>query len=220
MKTVKKLSTSIGEEVFPQLAVLPAVEAIRQIAQRLGSSFYRREALVRALGYTAISGSASKKVAALVHYGLLLREGHTYSLSELGRHAATVESEQGKIELYKKVFFESYLFKALYGRFEGLPLPDGLEHILVAEYALSSRVADAMSEAFKESLEISANIESGIIGGRSLQIPEIQATTEVPGQRILLPSGIMLEIPINLTYALALGRFKEAIEALEAAAKR
>lgn len=220
MKTNTKLSTVAGDTGFPQLAVLPAIQAIRQIAQQLGSSTYKRESLVVALGYTGISGAASKKVAALVHYGLLMREGHTYCLTELGRRSATTESEQAKIELFKEVFNKSYLFKTLFERFEGLPLPGALERMLVAEYALSPRVAEGMTEAFKESLIVAEYIEDGVIGGHTHQLPTVQPFKEGSGQRISLPSGIYLEIPQNLTYALALGRFKEAIEALEAAASR
>ena len=219
MKTKQMLSTGGVDESFPQLAVLPAAQAIRQIAQSLGSSTYKRQALVQALGYSSISGAASKKVAALVHFGLLLRHGHQYMLTDLGRSIATTDNEIVKVGLYREVFKKSYLFDTIFNRFQGLPVPEGLAKILVVEYGLSPRVAEEMALAFHESLEAAEWLTGNIVGGEAQPAVEMLQSTNQPVQRVVLPSGIVLEIPRHLTYALALGQFREAIQSLESAAK-
>lgn len=105
---------------YPGWELEPAVEGIRTISRSIGSGPHTREALSGALGSPAITGSSARKLAALTAYGLTVKVGDNYKLSELAlRIVKPLQGEE--LELYRTAFRNSKFFMDVIGQFA----PDG-----------------------------------------------------------------------------------------------
>jgi hypothetical protein len=72
---------------YPVMALADALTRISNINENLGlQGRYNRETIATGMGYSGLSGTSARAVAALAQYGLLDREKDQYSLSRLAKN--------------------------------------------------------------------------------------------------------------------------------------
>ncbi len=148
---------------YPAYGLEKAITNIEQLESNLGRGPFSRESAAKALGYSGVSGTSGKAVAALVHYGLLTRSGDTYEVSELTdrivRWSDQVErrnaiSEAAKAPKLFRQLFESYVSKSV---------PSMLAHILAREHKIGGNVADEVVKIFTETMTYSEHLKNGVL---------------------------------------------------------
>lgn len=159
IKSKKNRERSIA---YPAVTLESAIELAKELLDKLGKGPYSREESAKALGHLTLTGPATRKVASLVHYGLLERSGNTYSLGELSQDILIpVNDEQKSLAIITAVQ-RPKLFANLIQRYQGQSLPAMLGSILVRE-KISHSVAEDVASTFKESLRFAGLLENGVI---------------------------------------------------------
>lgn len=213
-----------------------AVKALETVNKALGKGPYSRDSVAQALGYSGVHGRSGRKVAALVQFGLLNREGNKYSQSDLASRILFPVSDQDKIEAIIIAVKSPTLYAKLIAKYENQSLPTLLANIMAREYGINSKNSEEAAKTFKESLEYAGIFKNGVILDQSSGLVNNQGTEndvfeessdarkqlkESPSQTsganlksLELPSGIVVLYPNSLAYKFALGEFAQALKLL------
>lgn len=147
---------------YPALSLDRAIESSSELRTKLGKGPYGREDAAVALGHKGVSGASATKIASLVHFGLLTRNGNTYSQSELGERINHPLSDYDRTEAILEVMKTPKLYKDLFDQFTGQAIPTQLANILVRK-GVSSKVAQTVADDFKSSAEFSGCLKNGVL---------------------------------------------------------
>ena len=147
---------------YPSVTVQQAIEIADELLKGLGKGPYSREEAAKAIGHTALTGAASRKIAALVQYGLLIRIGNTYSQTQLAQDILIPIDEKQKRAAIIQSVRNPKLFASLIERYQEQALPNMLESILVRE-KINHSVAAEVASTFRESLEYAGVLQNGVI---------------------------------------------------------
>jgi hypothetical protein len=165
---------------YPGFTLEQAVEATKTLRTKLGNAPYSRDIAAKALGYSGVTGSSSTKIAACVHFGLLVREGNSYKQSDLANQIFNPQSEEERSFAVRTAFRTPNLYVKLLSAFGGKALPTLLENILVRQYEIQERAAGDAATIFKKSAEYAGMFTNGIL--TSNEEPQKQEAEEPGGK--------------------------------------
>lgn len=149
---------------YPSTNLENAIEMLSKLRSELGKGPYSREDAAKGLGYSGISGASSRSVAALVQYGLLTREGNTYSISELAEEITHPTDETGEKRRHSIVIAAKSpkLFQKIIDQFKNQALPGLLGNILMRE-GVNNNYSKEVSIILKDTLQFSGILKNGVI---------------------------------------------------------
>jgi len=147
---------------YPGVPLSEAIDFTARLRDALGKGPYSRDEAAKALGHSKLTGPAARKVAALVHYGLLERSGNTYSQSQLSQDILKPESDTLKNEAIKRAAVRPKLFQKLCRRFEGQAVPSMLQNILIRE-GVSEGAANDVVRIFIETMKFAELLVNGVL---------------------------------------------------------
>ncbi|MBI1984940.1 MAG: hypothetical protein HYS60_02400 [Candidatus Wildermuthbacteria bacterium] len=164
IESVIKRKSRERSVAYPSLNLESAVDSVAKLRSALGKGPYSREDAAKALGYSGLSGASARAVAALVHYGLLERNGNTYFTSELSEEIVHPTDDTGMKKLRALVMAARTprLFERLISKFQSQSLPGLLENILMRE-GVSSGSAKEAATTFKETLQYAGLLKNGVV---------------------------------------------------------
>jgi len=218
---------------YPNISLEEAIKAVTDLRHAMGKGPYSRESAAQGMGHSGLSGAGAAKVAALVHYGLLERQGNTYRQTDLAETIINPLNDDEKDEGLRRAAATPKLLQHILSDFQGQSLPQRLDAILARTYGISDKAAPAVAKITTSSLEYAGLLKSGVIDGEagSLPVPEHQRaradgrpigwahsqTKESPLiQHIILPkSGITVIFPASVNYRLAMGEFAATLKSLD-----
>ena len=155
-------------KAYPFIALNEAITLVEQIRESIGRGPYIREDIIESLGYNSKSGSIARKVAALVHYGLLKREGSDYEISELTTRILTPRDDDECKKSIIEAFESVDLFIELISRYSSDGrIPAQLENRLVRDHGISNSAKTQAADTFRSSAEF-----AGIISTEGIFISE------------------------------------------------
>lgn len=236
-KVKKERSTA-----YPGVSVQDAIEFSKILVDSYGKSPFNREAALQALKLKP-GGSSFTKVAALVHYGLLTRQGNAYGISELAERIVYFTSEEAQKAAIVEATLKPKLFSSLVTEYTGRAVPNLLRNILIQQHKINRNVADNVAGIFKDSIEHAGLYVNGIIASEPAAASEVSdgeedpvaedyvAPPSHPGktpsalpakvpagmQSAALPSGVIINYPSEMAYMFAFGKFGEQLAALDKA---
>ena len=105
-KKARKRSAS-----YPAFSLQEVIEATKSLREKLGDGPYSREHMATALGYKGVTGSSGMKIASCVHFGLLERNGNTYSRIDAALLHITFESGQFQIGITEILVIGNKFFR-------------------------------------------------------------------------------------------------------------
>lgn len=137
---------------YPVISLGPAVEAIQKIVHDLGSGDHDRSSLTQALGYASPTGLAARKVAALVHFGLLERDKSTYRVTSLADQILHPKDDEERTRAIREAFVRPAVFNELCDKYaaEG-KVPRQLSNLLFRDHQISRNAASDVAQVFLES---------------------------------------------------------------------
>lgn len=147
---------------YPGIPLGDAIEYNSKLRGSLGKGPYSRQDAAKALGHAKLTGPAARKVAALVHYGLLERSGNTYSQSPLSQDIFQPLSEEQKNLAVKRAAVNPRLFKGLCQKFSGQALPTMLQNIVIRE-GVSEGAGAEVVRIFKETMTFAGLLMNGVL---------------------------------------------------------
>lgn len=240
--TTKQGRTKERSASYPSITLEDAINYSAKLQAAFSRSAFSRDNAVKEMGYEKVTGPTGMKVSALVHYGLLDREGNAYRNSDLALRCAH-QIDDNDFQAAKKVAVTNpKLYKALLTEFAGRAIPTALSSILVRNHKIGQKVADNVANVFRKSIEYTGIYQNGIVSSEILtssdesitdnntaqmspKLPQDSKsgsrnqTTNTQSEMIAVefPSGIALSYPKNLAFAFNMGTFKDQMTALEKA---
>lgn len=225
---------------YPSVTLGDAIDFTTKLREALGKGPYSRNEAAKALGHAKLSGPAARKVAALVHYGLLVRSGNAYNQTQLAQDIIMPLSDEQKNEAVVKAVRSPRLFEKLIQKYGGQALPTMLQNVLVRE-GVSESAANEVVRIFTESIKHAGLLVNGVVSTVPVFSEEVSEEEETSApmpvssginpQRVATPrpfvanndefvfdfkGGIKLIIPKNTSTseAIADGELKSARVAL------
>lgn len=228
-------------KAYPAIALGEALKKTEKINENLGlNGEFNRETIAAGMGYLSLSGTASRTIAALVHYGLLSRKKDQYALSDLAKQYLTPVEDHSVDNAIKEAALSPNLFAEIYEKFAGQILPRQFMNRLINEFGIQQKAASDVERIFKSTMETASILGSnGILATQEAtktteEKQFASTTTESTGnnysdpsndstpppqtqqyQEIFLRSGVKVSFPIELSLYLAMGEFAEALKALD-----
>src|SRR3989344_6951684 len=160
----KKRERSVA---YPSFSLEQAINSVSQLRKALGKGPYSRDEAAKALGYSGVSGISATKISTMVHFGLLNRNGNTYSQSELAERINHPLSDEDRNNAIDEAVQIPKLYKDLLAQFLGQALLTQLRHTLIRK-GISAKISDSVAENFQKSLEFSGSLKNGVV----LTIPD------------------------------------------------
>lgn len=177
---------------FPYHDLDRSVEVARTIHEKGGGSC-TREQLAPWLGYKSVAnGSFVTRVTAAKLFGFIEQDGNQLRTTERGRVVAAPilarDADQAKLDAFLSV----PLFKRVFDRFNGQPLPGevGLRNLLETEYeVVKDRVAPTVR------LMLDAAEQAGffkVAGNRSrMVLPPVEGAPAPPTAKFVVPAPVV-----------------------------
>lgn len=150
---------------YPVMTLEDAAGRLKQLHDSMGlGGEYKRETVASGIGYSTITGTSARAVAALVQYGLLTRDKDNYSISELGQRYLVPNTDNDVPSAMREAALSPRLFKQVFKEFEGQVLPKLIANILVTKYGVQSKVAPSVVKLFLSTVTYAGLIaENGIL---------------------------------------------------------
>lgn len=239
--TTKQKRTKERSAAYPSISIQEAIDYSVKLQTAYGKSAFSRENAVKEMGHEKVTGTSGMKVSALVHYGLLDRDGNAYRNSELSIRFANPIDDDDLQTARELIVNNPKLYKSLLGEYAGRAIPTALTSILVRNHKIGQKVAASVAAVFRKSVEEAGIYQNGIINEISVvdeSIDMINNPVEGQGKptpvspsgsrppvvgmpadmiTVEFPSGIALSYHKNLAFSFAMGVFKEQTAALEKA---
>ena len=220
---------------YPVMALGEALEKITHINSNLGmNGQFNRESMAAGMGYSSLNGSSSRRIAALVQYGLLNRVKDLYFLSDAAKKYLFHIGDNDQTEVIQEAALTPPLFADIYKTLRGQVLPKQFVNRLIQEFEIEQKAASDVDRIFKSTM-ITAGIlrSNGILEAINLDYseshilspekPSTNPTTQsqsldclvpVGYQSVELPSGIIICYSKDLASEFAFGTFGLELKAL------
>ena len=152
---------------YPSFHLGEAIDLSSKLREAMGKGPYSRDEAAVALGYKGVSGISATKISTMVHFGLLNRNGNTYSQSELAERINHPLSDEDRNNAIGEAVQIPKLYRDLLAQFSGQALPTQLGNVLIRK-GISAKISDSVAENFQKSLEFSGSLKNGVV----LTIPD------------------------------------------------
>lgn len=231
--TVKKPKNR--STAYPGITLEEAIDATKMLRNNLGAGPYSRDSAAVALGYNGVNGASGTKIAACVHFGLLVRESNVYKQSELADQILVATSEDERLAGIRIALMKPTLYKKLAEEYSEKALPKMLDNILVRQHGITERVAKEAASLFTKSADYAGVLVNGVIklspventmpgansmdGGQvqnSVQSPSAPQATKIQGGLPVVIPGteVTIVFPLEYAFALSTGAFTGGIKLL------
>lgn len=165
----------------PGISLPNTVDLLKRVRDGVGMSRASRETVAQALGYTSMSGTARRALAALTHFGLMERSGAAaMQISSLGRRLLVPRDEREAQEALAEAAAQPALYRKLIDRFAGHALPNLLPNILIRDFGVFSNSSNDVAAIFRESVEFAGLLQNGVLSRGSTH----DAATETASDRV------------------------------------
>lgn len=159
---------------YPSMNIEEAFTRLVQLKDSMGlSGNYKRETVAKGIGYNTITGTSARSVAALVHYGLLVRDKDTYSISPNGRRFLIPTDDNDQPAAIREAALRPKLFEQLFSEYEGQVLPKLIGNILANKYGVQEKVAPTVVKIFESSMTY-----AGLLGANGLLANEVESNAK------------------------------------------
>lgn len=226
---------------YPVMPLEEALNRIESINRNLGiNGQFNRESLAVGMGYTSLNGASARRVAALVHYGLLNREKDQYSLSPLAKQYLLPVNDSDREAATREAALSPTLFAEIYDSFKGQVIPKQFVNRLIQEFGIQQKAAPDVERIFKSTVETAGILQSnGILSSETTSAASSPAP-DTPGSgnsnanvaatpssvnnqsptptgylSVNLPSGLVVSYSQDLASAFAFGVFGTELRALD-----
>jgi hypothetical protein len=167
---------------YPVSTVVDAIANLASVHRGVGMNGGSREALAQAIGHSTLNGASKRKIASLIQYGLIDRDGDRYRISDLGRRILIPVTEREKEDAIAEAVRRPALFQEIGQSYDQQPLPSMLGNILAREYGLLPAVSGDVAELFKKSVEQAGLIVDGSLNWSGAPRAAVANPADAPAQ--------------------------------------
>lgn len=168
---------------YPYIDFPEAIQKTREIFEKEKMNPASREVLAKAMGYSGITGSSSKVIAALSSYGLIEGRGEDYKISKNGIDILIApKGSTERATAIQTCAFSPPLFAQLKDRFsskpQDLPSDESFQHYLV-QNNFSLDGAKAVTDSFRATINYIYNeLGSSVSDNDNISEEELETDSE------------------------------------------
>lgn len=160
---------------YPSIDLEKAIPLVQKLNEKFQDDVFSRDNAVMELGLQK-GGDAFRKIAALVHFGLINRKGSSYNVTFLAKQIIFPgDDEKIKKTAIMGAANTPKLYKKLILSHQGKQLPTALHHSLITIEKFNQSVAEKVAKDFKKSIEFSGILRNGIVNASEIDMAS-QAT--------------------------------------------
>lgn len=161
MSTLHLMTDTERSRAYPAAGLAPSIESAQKVQVALGKNWHDRESVAKGMGYAKLHGGAARRVASLVHYGLLERKGDQYRVSELMQRILHPKDASEKAAAIRDAFLRPTIFAEITTRFsaEGR-LPTQFSNILVRDFGITAKASADVAQTYRESGEFAGVLDA------------------------------------------------------------
>jgi len=225
---------------YPAITLSDALTRITRLSDNLGiNGQYNRETVATGMGYGSLSGKASRAVAALAHFGLLVRNKELYSFSALSRKYLLPNDDEDQAVAARAAALTPKLFAEIYQTFKGQVIPKQFSNRLINGFGIQPKAAPEVERIFRATMTTAGLLQPNNILDDAKPVVALEddtTTNRVDGQSIplpqqpsnrasleesdgyltvKLPSGLVIGYEQGLASAFAFGTFGQKLKELD-----
>lgn len=182
---------------YPAESLKESISRVDIIRKSLGGGSLSRGDIADA--WKMADGTAIRKVAALVHYGLLSRDkdhAGLYRITLLANKILSPKSDEEKNASLIEAALSPKLFREIYGKYKGHQLPTLLSNILEREFDIMPNRSKSVTRVFRDVMKFVGLLEGEqllgpISASQDGQLdndrPNGDAQDEMPGEDSKIP---------------------------------
>ena len=159
---------------YPATSLRDSVAMLDQVYKGVGLSGGSRETLAHALGHQSLNGTSKRKIATLVQFGLIEKDGERYRVSELGRRVLIPIDDGERRSALAEAVRQPALFSEVGAAYDGEPVPSMLANLIARQYGILPQASTEVASNFLESVAYAGLLEGGVLHWSS------PATTPAP----------------------------------------
>lgn len=156
-----------------------AVDLLHQVRDKVGFTAASRELLAEALGYSGLNGASNRRIASLLHFGLLVRTGSQYRISALGKQILAPTNATEESEALAQAATRPALYVRLLERFGGHALPSMLPNLLFRDFQVPQKSSEEVAGKFRETMEFAGLLRNGILFGELEEVQSEEIVSDV-----------------------------------------
>jgi hypothetical protein len=165
---------------YPSVPVLDAVAYLELIHTGVGLGGGTRETLAQALGHSSVNGASKKKLATLVQFGFIDRDGDRYRPTDLARRILMPVSPDEKTSAIAEAVKSPSLFAEIGVAFDQQPIPTMLANILAREHGVTPTASAEVANVFRRSVEQAGLVSDGVLRWDEAPIVSESASSSAP----------------------------------------
>ncbi|KKU03987.1 MAG: hypothetical protein UX88_C0011G0013 [Candidatus Woesebacteria bacterium GW2011_GWC2_47_16] len=146
---------------YPSIELKSAIDLSARLFDLFSEYGFSREVATEKLG-VGKNSTNFRKIAALVQYGLLVREGNNYKITPLAKDIALSTDESTRLKLLDRSVRHPKIFSELILENAGKALPVSLD-IRLRQLDYSKEGAKTLAGLFRHSLEFAGLLKNGIV---------------------------------------------------------
>lgn len=150
---------------YPAASLREAIGMVEAVHRGVGLNGGARETLAQALGHTTLNGTSKRKLATLVQFGLLEKDGERYRISTgIGRRILMPVNDRERNEAIAEAARRPLLFQEIGMAYDGHMLPSMLANVLAREHGVLPQTSAEVAQIFTESVEFAGLLgEDGVL---------------------------------------------------------
>jgi len=191
---------------YPSYSLSDSLQNADLVKKKLGNYPSSREDISAALGAERLNGATARKIASMVHFGLLRKSGAKYALSDLHQRIIHPLSSEEHATALQEAALRPSLYTEIVERLKPSGgIPEHLRTILIRDFDVLEGGADRASEVFLETIQFAgvvgpdlkfrastsnpaANDDSGSVPMRSSSNSNAKNAEKTPPSQIANPS--------------------------------
>jgi hypothetical protein len=148
---------------YPSVTVREAVAFLELVHRGVGLSGGSRETIAQALGHSSLNGTSKRKIAALIQYGLVERDGERYRISDLGRALLIPVNDRERSSAISEAVRRPAIFQEIGTAYDQQPLPSMLANVLAREHGVLPQASAEVAAIFVQSVEQAGLLTEGVL---------------------------------------------------------
>lgn len=179
---------------YPSIDLKTSVDLSNKLFDLFSEYGFSREAASEKLGL-AQNANTYRKIAALVQYGLLHREGNTYKVTSLGKDIILATDDNIKTALLGTATLKPKIYLKLINENLGKGLPTSLD-VRLRQLDYSKDAAKSLAIIFKHSLDYSGLLKNGVVINPTNESNEDMIKDSVNTEQT---KGLQNIVPLNIS---------------------
>lgn len=180
---------------YPAFGLKTAIQQTQKLFKKIHTHVAPREVILEGLGYTTYNGASASALSAQLKYGLIIKVGEAYKLSDRSMSIIHPRDQNEKAKAIQSAGLGPPLFSEMASQFGGHIPDDSLLRANLIRKGFGASAVGPFIQAFRETMEL-VEAESAQYASQPDVEPEDEMLQEPTGEATpVAPQGVTPPLP-------------------------